>query len=550
MAQQHDPERQPETISARRASARRIEKGWTVYDAVGHPIGTVTDVDSGRDVLTIDGRPVGLDAFEVPLDLVTRTGDNEIHLSKVIEEGSLSTSTPPRLVDPPAESSPTAATRTRGRTRSGAASTGDLTAVPGAAASTTTGSATTTPIRPASPAFGQATGPMTTGPTSAAQSTPSRPNTAAAEPTPASSFREFSPPYARSGAPDPIPDYASTEWGGGDDSGHWGAKTIGMTALALGGLAAAGYVMRRRARRRTPYQRFMASASDYVGTASDYLGTATGYASDVASEIAKQRSPAWLGALAAAAALPLAYYAWPSSPPSYGDRAREQAEGLSGAFGSYWHDLADRMPGMADSARDWSTQMRRRMPSTRDVELPSGWSMPTGWSAKPDVMLPIGLVAVSALALYLARRAMAKPRLNARIGDIMTRKPRVIQPDATVADAAAMMRRLDVGALPVCDGSRLIGMVTDRDITTRSTAEGRDPHLTPVRDVMSPGVAWANEDDPVEEAARIMREHQIRRLPIVDERHSLVGVVSLGDLATEVGDDVTSGDTLERISEE
>jgi len=67
--------------------------------------------------------------------------------------------------------------------------------------------------------------------------------------------------------------------------------------------------------------------------------------------------------------------------------------------------------------------------------------------------------------------------------------------------------------------------------------------------VMSSGVAWANEDDPVEEAARIMREHRIRRLPIVDERHSLVGVVSLGDLAVDVGNDDLSGDTLEQISE-
>jgi CBS domain-containing protein len=144
---------------------------------------------------------------------------------------------------------------------------------------------------------------------------------------------------------------------------------------------------------------------------------------------------------------------------------------------------------------------------------------------------------------------MAKPEMTARIRDVMTRQPRVIQPDATVADAAAMMRRLNVGALPVCDGSRLIGMLTDRDITVRSTADGRDPHLTAVRDVMSPGVAWATEDDPVEEAARIMREHQIRRLPIVDDRHSLVGVISLGDLATNVDADAETGDTLERISE-
>jgi len=162
--------------------------------------------------------------------------------------------------------------------------------------------------------------------------------------------------------------------------------------------------------------------------------------------------------------------------------------------------------------------------------------------------VPVGL-GVSALAIYLIRRAMVKPSMSARIGDVMTRKPRVIQPDATVADAAAIMRQMDVGALPVCDGSRLIGMVTDRDITIRSTADGRDPHLTTVRDVMSSGVAWATEDDPVEEAARIMREHQIRRLPIVDDRHSLVGVVSLGDLATDLDADAETGDTLEQISE-
>jgi len=238
---------------------------------------------------------------------------------------------------------------------------------------------------------------------------------------------------------------------------------------------------------------------------------------------------------------------------------------VSGSLGGYLQALTDKMPSIPDSARSLTGQTSGWMPAMDDFEMPSGWrlpaswkltsdsssgwQMPGDWSLKPDVAVPVGLLAVSALALYLARRAMTKPRTNARIGDVMTRKPRVIQPDATVADAAAMMRRLDVGALPVCDGSRLIGMVTDRDITTRSTADGRDPYLTPVRDVMSPGVAWATEDDLVEEAARIMREHQIRRLPIVDERHSLVGVVSLGDLATEVGDDRVSGDTLEKISE-
>jgi len=180
--------------------------------------------------------------------------------------------------------------------------------------------------------------------------------------------------------------------------------------------------------------------------------------------------------------------------------------------------------------------------------MPATWKSPSGMTMRSEVALSAALVAVSALAIYLARRATATPS-SVRIGDIMTRRPRTVNPNATVADAAAMMRRLNVGSLPVCDGSRLVGMVTDRDITIRSSAEGRDPHLTPVRDVMTSGVAWATEDDPVEAAAKIMRDHRIRRLPIVDDHHSLVGVISLGDLAVDVDDTELSGDTLERISE-
>jgi len=528
MAQPHNPEQHPETFGA----GRLIEKGWTVYDALEHPIGTVTDVDSARSVLTVDGRPVGLGTFEVPLDLVSRSGGNEVYLTKVIEPGSLGETESLRMVDPPAPTPIPASTtaRARGRARTGAASEG----------AAMTGAEDTSTSRPTM--------------TMAGQSIPD------ADPTPSRPFSQFTPPYATQAAETPA-SYSDPEWGGGDHSNGWGAKKIGMAALAFGGLAAAGYVMRRRARRKTPYERFMASASDYLGLASGYASGASDLASAFAAEIARQKNPAWLAGLAAAAAVPIAYYAWPSTQPTYREQASAQADGMTSALGEYWQSLSGRMSGSASSGRDLSGQMRRLMPSATTFEVPSNWripsawnrssdwSMPGDWSMKPDVALPIGLLAVSALALYLARRAMVKPKLNARIGDIMTRKPRVIQPDATVADAAAIMRRLDVGALPVCDGSRLIGMVTDRDITTRSTAEGRDPHLTPVRDVMSPGVAWATEDDLVEEAARIMREHRIRRLPIVDERHSLVGVVSLGDLATEVGNDEVSGDTLESISE-
>jgi len=551
MAQQQHPE----TTGA----AHYIEKGWTVWDAVEHPIGTVTDVDSARSVMVIDGRPVGLGSFEIPLDLVAGTGGtdgNEVRLTKVIELADANDATTLRMVDPPPQTTPASTARTRGRSRAETTGAAASAAAP-VAARGTAGMANATSSRASIPTIGPA-GASTTGRTTTTTPTTGQ---AATNPTPGDSFSQFSPPYARSNADTPTYPTSAypTDWGD-DGSSGWGMKKIGMAALAVGGLAAAGYLMRRRARRKTPYERFMASASGYMGVSSKYLGQASGYATDFASEVARQRNPAWWAALAAAA-LPLAYYAWPTSQPTYTEQAKTQADTLSGAFAGYLHEFANRVPALAENARDFSGQMRQRLPSSSDLDratdwMPSSWrnatsnwSMPDGWAMKPDIVLPVGLLAVSALALYLARRATSRPRLNARIRDVMTRQPRVIQPDATVADAAAMMRRLDVGALPVCDGSRLIGMVTDRDITTRSTAEGRDPHLTPVRDVMSPGVAWATEDDPVEEAARIMREHQIRRLPIVDERHSLVGVVSLGDLATEVGDDMVSGDTLEKISE-
>jgi CBS domain-containing protein len=295
-------------------------------------------------------------------------------------------------------------------------------------------------------------------------------------------------------------------------------------------------------------------------------------AAGLASEYGPRKYPAWWGSVAATALPLLAYYAWPSSQPTYREQAQASLDSASSSLDGYLGALASALPFMGRNT-SMTDRVRQRMPSMPampsmdDFEMPSGWwpsgnrwmpsswnrssswSMPGDWAMKSDVALPLALVAAGALVLYMARRTPSRARTDARIGDVMTRRPRVIQPDATVADAASLMRRLDVGALPVCDGTRLIGMLTDRDITTRATAEGRDPYLTAVRDVMSPGVAWATEDDPVEEAARIMREHQIRRLPIVDERHSLVGVVSLGDLATEVNDDAMSGDTLERISE-
>jgi CBS domain-containing protein len=126
-----------------------------------------------------------------------------------------------------------------------------------------------------------------------------------------------------------------------------------------------------------------------------------------------------------------------------------------------------------------------------------------------------------------------------RIADVMTRDVRVIQPDRTVREAARLMDEMNVGVLPVCDGRRLVGMVTDRDITVRSTAAGLAPDQSYVRDVMTDDVEWCFEDDDVDEMVEIMSRHQIRRIPVVDRGKRLVGIVALGDLATDAQDQAT-----------
>ncbi len=135
-----------------------------------------------------------------------------------------------------------------------------------------------------------------------------------------------------------------------------------------------------------------------------------------------------------------------------------------------------------------------------------------------------------------------------QLSEILTREVETIAPNTSIKEAAQRMRSMDVGALPVCDGRRLLGMVTDRDLTIRMLAEGRDPVNTPVSEAMTPDVRVAFADQDVTEAADIMQREQIRRLPVVDRERQLVGIVSLGDLAV-AGDDRLSGDALQAISQ-
>lgn len=137
-----------------------------------------------------------------------------------------------------------------------------------------------------------------------------------------------------------------------------------------------------------------------------------------------------------------------------------------------------------------------------------------------------------------------------KVSEVMTRDVRTITPQDTVRHAAQMMDELNVGAIPVCDGDRLVGMVTDRDITVRSVAAGQSPEKTCVSDVMSTDVRTLYANQSIDEALGQMGDVQIRRMPVIDEQsHRIVGIVSLGDLATRAQQDMKVEQALENISE-
>lgn len=134
------------------------------------------------------------------------------------------------------------------------------------------------------------------------------------------------------------------------------------------------------------------------------------------------------------------------------------------------------------------------------------------------------------------------------VSDIMTRNVQWVSPHESLRRAAQIMDELNVGALPVCDGNRLVGIVTDRDITVRATSAGIAPDEAVVDEVMSTDVRWCFEDQPVDEVMQQMADTQIRRVPVVshDEDHRLLGIVSLGDLANNQMPGIDR--TLEEVS--
>ena len=136
--------------------------------------------------------------------------------------------------------------------------------------------------------------------------------------------------------------------------------------------------------------------------------------------------------------------------------------------------------------------------------------------------------------------------------DIMAKDPRCVTPRTSIQEAARLMKTEDVGALPVIesDSSRkLVGIITDRDITIRAVADGRDIGSVTVNDVMSKGATTAKASDTVDDVMKVMGREQVRRIPIVDDRDQLVGIVSQADVVLKAKSDSKSEHTVEKISE-
>lgn len=135
------------------------------------------------------------------------------------------------------------------------------------------------------------------------------------------------------------------------------------------------------------------------------------------------------------------------------------------------------------------------------------------------------------------------------VREVMTPNPKTVTQTDTIVQAARIMRDQDAGVVPVVDGKKVLGLVTDRDIVVRSIADGKDPNKVRVSEVMSKGIQTVKEDTAVSQALDLMSKSDIRRLPVVNQNGELIGIVSIGDLAAKTNQDDKIGKTVEHISQ-
>jgi CBS domain-containing protein len=134
-----------------------------------------------------------------------------------------------------------------------------------------------------------------------------------------------------------------------------------------------------------------------------------------------------------------------------------------------------------------------------------------------------------------------------KVKDVMHQGAEWVPPQTPIADVARRMRDLDIGAIPVGENDRLIGMVTDRDITCRGVANGKDPDTLTARDVMSKGIFYCRDNEDLEDALRIMEQRQVRRLPVINDRKRMVGMLSIGDISDAASHEL-SGEVIAAVS--
>ena len=140
----------------------------------------------------------------------------------------------------------------------------------------------------------------------------------------------------------------------------------------------------------------------------------------------------------------------------------------------------------------------------------------------------------------------------AKCRDVMTKAPASCQPGDAISKVAGLMKQEDVGSVPVVESAgsgRLVGIITDRDIVLKVVAEGRAADTATVQDAMTPNPACCREDDDVDQALKLMKERQVRRMPIVDGSGRLAGIIAQADVATRVNKDSKTGELVEAISE-
>ncbi|MBI2773818.1 MAG: CBS domain-containing protein [Chloroflexi bacterium] len=135
-----------------------------------------------------------------------------------------------------------------------------------------------------------------------------------------------------------------------------------------------------------------------------------------------------------------------------------------------------------------------------------------------------------------------------KVKELMTAEPASLGPDATLGEAATLMKQEDCGSIPIVRDGALVGIVTDRDIVIRAVAAGKDVKSTRVSEVMSADPIWVSPDDDVAEAEKIMADRQVRRLPVVEDGH-LAGIIVIGQIARHDRDEERTGETLKEISE-